>query len=128
MRCTAVFLLLLFFSSCSNRTGIPGDIIPPDSMRKIMKDIIEADQYSTQFIARDSMKRDKVKASQDLMEVIFKIHHTTRAEFKTSLNFYESRPDLNKKIFDSLMADANRRKPELYLPKPVIKTGKTPEK
>jgi len=128
MRCTAVFILLLFFSSCSNRTGIPDGIIPLDSMQKIMKDIIEADQFSVQFIARDSLKPDKVKAGQDLMEVIFKIHNITRAEFKASLNFYESRPDLNKKIFDSLMADANRRKPELYLPKPVIKSGKTPVK
>ena len=97
-------------------------------MQKIMKDIIEADQYSSQYVSRDSSRKDKVKANQDLMEVIFKIHHTTRAEFKASLNFYESRPDLNKKIFDSLMADANRRKPELYLPKPIIKSGKTPEK
>ena len=125
MRCMTVFVILLLFSSCSNRTGIPNDIIQPDSMQKIMKDIIEADQYSAQFISKDSLKRDKVKASQDLMEAIFKIHHTTRAEFKASLSFYESRPDLNKKIFDSLMADANRRKPELYLPKTMIKSGKT---
>ena len=61
MRCTAVFLLLLFFSSCSNRTAIPGDIIPPDSMQKIMKDIIEADQYSSQYVARDSLHKDKLK-------------------------------------------------------------------
>ena len=49
------------------------------------------------------------------MEAVFKIHHTTRDAFRKSLSFYESRPDLNKIIFDSLAADANRRKTELIL-------------
>ena len=128
MKCPRVIFLLLFLAACSNRSGVPNDIIPPDSMQKIMKDIIEAEQYSAQFISKDSTKRDKVKANQELMEVIFQVHHITREEFKNSLSFYESRPDLNKKIFDSLVADANRRRPELYLPKPVAKPGKLPEK
>jgi hypothetical protein len=122
------FILLLFFAACSNRTEIPGDIIPPDSMRRIMKDIIIAGEYSDQYISKDSTRPDKKKANQELFEAIFKIHHTTREEVKKSLSFYESRPDLNKKIFDSLAADANRRRTELYLPRPIKKPGKVPEK
>jgi hypothetical protein len=118
------FLLL---AACSNRTSIPGDIIPPDSMQQILKEIIMAGQYSEIYIANDSTRTDKRKANQELLEEIFRIHHTTRDEVKKSLSFYESRPDLNKKIFDSLTADANRRKTEMYLPRPV-KTGKLPEK
>jgi hypothetical protein len=86
-------------------------------MQKIMKDLILAGEYSIQYIAKDSTKKDKVKANQDLMETVFKIHHTTKDAFKESLSFYESRPDLNKIIFDSLAAEANRQKPELYMPK-----------
>jgi hypothetical protein len=122
------FILLLFFASCSNRTEIPKDIIPPDSMRRIMKDIIIAGEYSEQFVSKDSTRPDKKKANQELFDAIFKIHHTTREEVKKSLSFYESRPDLNKKIFDSLAADANRRRTELYMPKPIKQPGKVPEK
>jgi Domain of unknown function (DUF4296) len=93
-----------------------------------MKDIIIAGEYSDQFISKDSTRPNKKKANQELYEAIFKIHHTSREEVKKSLSFYESRPDLNKKIFDSLAADANRRRTELYLPKPIRKPGKLPVK
>ena len=121
-----IFLSLLFIAGCSDRTGIPNDIIPPDSMRLIMKDIILAGEYSEQFITKDSTRPDKIKANQELFEDIFKVHHTTREEVKKSLSFYESRPDLNKKIFDSLAAYANRRRTELYIPKPLTKRDSVP--
>jgi hypothetical protein len=116
-----IFFLFVCLTACSNRTSIPKDILPPDSMQKIMNDIILAGEYSAQYISKDSLKPDKLKANQDLMESIFKLHHTTRAVFKQSLNFYQSRPDLNKNIFDSLAADANRHKTELYGPRPTVK-------
>ena len=97
-------------------------------MQRILKDVIIADEYSTQYISKDSLRPDKVKASQELLDGIFKIHHVTREEFKNSLSFYESRPDLNKNIFDSLSADMNRRKTELYLPKPIVKPKPVPVK
>ena len=121
MRLAAVFLFVFFVSSCSNRTGIPKDILPLDSMQGIMKDIIMASQYSSQYISRDSLIRDKMKANQELLEDIFKIHHTTREDFKHSLDFYESRPDLNKKVFDSLSAFASIHQKDLYLPKALSK-------
>jgi hypothetical protein len=122
------FFLLALISACSNRTGIPKDIIPPDSMRLIMKDIIIAGEYSEQYIAKDSTRPDKMKASQELFDEVFKVHHTSREKVRESLSFYESRPDLNKKIFDSLAADANRRKTELYLPKPIKTPNQLPAK
>ncbi|HEY4937108.1 MAG TPA: DUF4296 domain-containing protein, partial [Puia sp.] len=118
----------VYLAACSNRTSIPKDIIPPDSMQKIMREVIMAGEYSVQYISKDSLKPDKLKANQDLMEDIFRLHHTTRAAFKQSLNFYESRPDLNKIIFDSLAADANRHKQELYGPRTNVKPIPVPVK
>ena len=128
MKRLTVLFLVVFLAACSNRDDIPNDIIPPDSMCSIMKDVIIAEQYSNQYIAKDSLKRDKLKANQDLLEGIFKIHHTTRMEFKNSLTFYESRPDLNKRIFDSLAADASRHKADLYTPRTLIKPLPVPVK
>jgi lipoprotein NlpI len=112
----AIFLFLLFMASCSNRNGVPNNIIAPDSMANIMKDVILAESYSSQYVLKDSLKKDKVKANQDLLEDIFKLHHISRTDFKNSLAFYESRPDLNKKIFDSLNTDQARHRNDLYAP------------
>ena len=90
-------------------------------MQVILKDVIMAEQFSAVYLIKDSVKHDKVKANQDLLEVIFKIHHISKESFRESLLFYESRPDLNKKIFDSLSAYGNRRRVELYAPKPLTK-------
>ena len=90
-------------------------------MQNILIDVIMAEQYSTLYISKDSLKTDKVLANQNLLETIFKIHHVSKDNFQASLHFYESRPDLNKKIFDSLAAYANLHRPELYRPKPIAK-------
>lgn len=122
----AIVLLGLFIVSCTNRTGIPKDIIPPEAMQGIMLDLVMASQYTVQHISRDSLIRDKIKANQELLEEVFTIHHTTRKAFRQSLNFYESRPDLNKKIFDSLSAYANRHQKDLYKPSPITKPHAVP--
>jgi len=118
-----VFFIMILFAACSNRSSVPGDIIPMDSMTVIMKDIIIANEYSLVNIPKDSTKKDKILANQQLLDGVFKIHHVTRESFQNSFQFYESRPDMNKVIFDSLSAYANRHKTELYrplkIPKPV---------
>jgi hypothetical protein len=115
------FFLIFLFTACGNRAGISKDIIPPDSMTKIMKDIIMAEEYSNQYILKDSLRTDKRMANQDLLEAIFALHHTNRKTFQESLNYYESRPDQNMKIFDSLSSYANQHRAELYAPKPLVK-------
>jgi hypothetical protein len=117
----AAFCMLVLMVSCSNRTAIPNDVLPPDSMQVIMRDVVMASEYSGQFVAKDTTQKDKTKANQDLLDRIFQIHHISRESFKHSLLFYESRPDLNQKIFDSLSAYANREQKDLYRPKPIIR-------
>ena len=123
MKQLPVFFIMILFAACSDRSSVPGDIIPIDSMTVIMKDIIIANEYSMVNIPKDSTKKDKILANQQLLDGVFKIHHVTRESFQNSFRFYESRPDMNKTIFDSLSAYANRHKTELYrplkIPKPV---------
>jgi len=123
-----VFFIMILFAACSNRSSVPGDIIPMDSMTLIMKDIIIANEYSLASFPKDSTKKDKILANQQLLDGVFKIHHVTREIFENSYQFYESRPDMNKTIFDSLSAYANRHKTELYRPlkiqKPVSPAAK----
>lgn len=128
MKHLSVICIVILFAACSNRSSVPGDIIPLDSMIMIMKDIIIANEYSLANIPKDSTKKDKILANQQLLDGVFKIHHITRESFQSSYQFYESRPDMNKTIFDSLSAYANRHKTELYrpmkIPKPVSPAAK----
>jgi hypothetical protein len=123
-----VFFIMILFVACSNRSSVPGDIIPLDSMTVIMKDIIIANEYSLAYVQKDSTKKDKMLANQKLLDGVFKIHHVTRKSFQNSYRFFESRPDMNKTIFDSLSAYANRHKTELYrplkIPKPAPSVAK----
>jgi hypothetical protein len=116
-----IFFIVANLAACTDRTSVPKNIIQPATMQKILKDVIIAGVYSDQFITKDTLKHDKRKANNELMDSVFKLHKITREEFKESLSFYESRPDLNKMIFDSLAADANRHKPELFAPKPSVR-------
>jgi hypothetical protein len=118
-RLTVLFVMIM--AGCSNRSSVPNDIIQPDSMQRIMKDVILAEQYSVQYLPKDSLKPDKLVANEELLEAIFKVHRITREEFKKSLQFYESRPDMSKKIFDSLSDDANRHRQPPANPKPMVK-------
>jgi hypothetical protein len=125
---TVLFGLIIFFASCSNRTSVPKDILEPDSMRNIMKDVIVADAYSSMYIVKDTTKHDKTKAAQDLLEAIFRIHHTSREAFQKSLVFYESRPDLGKNLFDSLSSYATTHRNDIYRPAATTITAPKPGK
>ncbi|HEX3768424.1 MAG TPA: DUF4296 domain-containing protein [Puia sp.] len=119
-RLPEIFILVLL-TACSNRSSIPPDIIPLDSMTVIMKDVIIANEYAITYIPKDSTKKDKILANQGLLDGVFKIHHITRESFENSYRFYESRPDMNKTIFDSLSAYANRHRTDLYRPLKIQK-------
>lgn len=120
-----IFVLCLCFSACMDRNVVPSGIIQPDSMRVILKDVIMVDQYALQYLFKDSVKKDSshrnVKLEiRQLYETVFKLHTVTRDEFRKSLDFYDSRPDLIKTMFDSLAAYETRHRNDLYKPNSTL--------
>ena len=128
MKILTLFTIMILLAGCSNRSGTPSGIIPPDSMTTIMKEIIMVNEYSLVYITKDSLKKDKILANQELLDGVFKIHHISRQTFEESLRFYDSRPDMNKTIFDSLSAYANRHRTDLYRPLKIQKPVSAPAK
>ena len=113
--CIAGSLLIFLFIACTNKDKIPSDVLSRDEMEKVMWDMIQADRFSSQFLERDSVARKNIKTETlKLYERVFQIHKITREEFVHSFKFYLSRPDLNKVLFDTLSARANRRRAEVY--------------
>lgn len=117
-----ILLLLTSFISCS-RKDQKKNILPEKEMREVMWDLMRADQYVAAFLPHDSAhnKRDQ---SIKLYEEIFQIHKITREQFKTSFDYYSSRPDLFQPIVDSL-AQKKFESPHARPPRAVRKDSLT---
>ncbi|WP_315817577.1 DUF4296 domain-containing protein [Paraflavitalea speifideaquila] len=107
--------LVILFVACTNKNKIPKDVVPQEQMEKVMWDMIQADRFSSQFLERDSAARKNIKIETlQLYERVFQIHKITKDEFVHSFEFYLSRPDINRVLFDTLAARANRRRADVY--------------
>jgi hypothetical protein len=113
-------LLIMLSMACSDKNKIPSDVLSREEMKKIMWDMIQADRFSAQFLERDTSKNVKTETFK-LYEQVFKLHKITREKFVHSYKFYLSRPDINKEMFDSLAAFANRQRVEVYKPVDSLK-------
>lgn len=116
-RLWAFFLIfgLGAFVACINKNKIPSDVLPREEMEKVMWDMIQADRFSSQFMERDSTLRKNIKIENlKQYERVFQLHKVTREEFVHSFKFYLSRPDINRVLFDTMAARANRRRTEVY--------------
>ncbi len=121
MRLAVISFCLLLLAACTNDGGVPRDIIGRDEMGKILWDVIQADQFSTIYLAKDSSKTNVKAETMKLYEEVFRLHHITREEFQKSYQYYLSHPDISKVMFDSLSARASKRRPEIYQHPPKLK-------
>ena len=95
------FAVLLFVSfSCRSKTSVPEGILPIPQMTNLLWDVILADGLASYRYPADTLKR--FDTSVVLYQQIARAHQTTQQQFKKSLQFYESRPDLLQIIVDSL--------------------------
>jgi hypothetical protein len=113
MRLFLLIALIGFLISC-NKSRVPKGVLPPDKMEKVLWDMIQADRYAIQYLARDSAKIDVKAETFKLYEEIFRIHNTNREEFRKSFNYYLERPQLNEAIYDSMGTKATRLREEMY--------------
>lgn len=102
-----IFVLVILFSilSCNTDKDIPKGILPPEKMQYIMWDMMQADglvSYSFDTMMRKPAKR------MELYNTALNTHKLSQEEFRKNIQFYESRPDLLKIVFDSLQQMALR--------------------
>ncbi|HEX6432271.1 MAG TPA: DUF4296 domain-containing protein [Niastella sp.] len=113
--CLSAFVWCLI--SCTDKDKIPAGVLPKDKMQKVLWDVIQAERFRETFI-KDSSKDLKAETFK-LYAQVFEIHKVTKDEFVKSYKFYMSRPDIARDMFDSLATQANRRREEMYKPKPL---------
>jgi hypothetical protein len=112
-----ISICCLSFLGCSDDDTIPEKIIPQKEMQTILWDLLLADRYTSQYIAKDTTKKIKIE-NLKLYDQVFQVHKITKAQFIESFDFYLQRPDLTKVMFDSLSAGANSKRGEVYLSAP----------
>ena len=118
MRCPIRLFLtiscLSFLAGCSGPDSPPSGILSREKMQQVLWDMIEADQYTQLFLSRDSAKIDVKAVTAGHYEQIFLLYKTTRKQFDKSIQFYFSRPDIAKPLFDSLSVMGIRKRTEQF--------------
>jgi len=100
--CALTCLLLI---SCSG-SKVPKDVLPPQKMQAVLWDAMLADEMADYYVRKDSL--NALSKHAELYQQVFTIHKISKDDFKKSLRFYESHPDLLKPIFDSLQKKSEK--------------------
>lgn len=109
---------LLF--ACSSPTNVPEGIKNVDEMKPLVYDLMRADEYINNFVLRDTAKT-RSKEQKRMYEQVFASYQISPADFYKSWSYYQQHPDINKILFDSLDAYANRLRNDQLAPKEVPK-------
>lgn len=115
-RLAAAGVFIFILAGCTDHNKIPKGIMAQEKMQKVLWDMMLVDRYATNFILnqpKDSFDVKKEKAMV-LYEQVFRLNKITKDEFLTSYKFYLGRPDLTKKLFDTISSRADRQRDQLY--------------
>jgi hypothetical protein len=111
-RCLIYIVLIFLVTACTIKDKkIPEDIMPVNKMKLIVWDLIQAGAYASSLKEKDTSIKNINTAY--LAEVL-KLHNVNKNDFFKSFNFYQQHPTLNKELFDSVSAYAQRQRTELY--------------
>ncbi len=107
-----VFVLSIAFVACSSGDNkIPKDVLPVDKMKLIIWDLTQAGSYANYLKEKDTSSKS---LNTMYMAEVLKMHHISKEDFFKSFKFYQSDPSLNKVLFDSVSAYAQRQRAEMY--------------
>jgi hypothetical protein len=100
---------LALMSSCGNKEKLPAGILKPAKMQAVLWDVIKADVFTTDYIKKDTAKNSTAE-NLKLQQQIFSIHKISKADFYKSYDYYKSNTVVFKKVVDSMIAQAERKK------------------
>lgn len=109
-----LFLLMMGFATACGKSDRPKDLIPEPKMERVIWDMVQADEFITNYVLKDSAKVNVNAERYRLYEKVLGLHSITKEQFQKSYTYYASRPRDSKLLFDSLAARANRRIQESY--------------
>ena len=99
--------LAIYFIACSEKQGIPKNIIQPKMMQSIIWDNVRATVYATEFLKKDSMKNDSIELL-NMQETIFRHYKVSRKMYEKSCQYYLQNPSKFNPILDSIYAQKGK--------------------
>lgn len=117
-RLLLIILGALVFGSCGNNDQVPAGVLKPDKLQAVLWDVIRAEAFTAEFIKKDSSKNAGLE-SEKLLQQVFAIHKTTKAEFYKSYNYYKSNTPEFTVILDSMISKAQTEDTRKTFSKPL---------
>ncbi|HEY4209683.1 MAG TPA: DUF4296 domain-containing protein [Puia sp.] len=114
MRIIAGLLCIVLIAGCSDKDKVPSGVLDKEKMSGVLWDMMQADQYATTYLIKDSAKVNVKMETLKLYEEVFRLHKVSRDEFRKSFQYYQDHPDITRTMFDSLIARGNRMRSESY--------------
>lgn len=95
-------IVWLFILGCSNQQDVPTTVLPPHKMQAVLWDMFRAGNFVTsyQLTADTSLKRDREQIKW--FNRVLYVHQVSELQFKKSMEYYKTHPDLLSTIMDSL--------------------------
>jgi hypothetical protein len=106
---TIYILAFAFVLLVSCNSGTPKNVLPVNTMKVVMFDMLKADEWYARKLAGDTLML-RIKDDIPLYEQVFAVHKLTKKEFFDSYHYYEAHPIAYKELVDSLESYANIQK------------------
>ena len=108
-------ILILFvglMAACTSEDKkIPDDVLPVDSMKLVVWDLIQAGSLASVLKEKDTTIK---KLNTAYFAEVLKLHKISKENFFKSFDFYQAHPSLNGQLFDSINNYAQRRRGDIY--------------
>jgi Domain of unknown function (DUF4296) len=114
-RIAIVVLTALTLVSCKKKLT-EDDVLPLNVMKVVLWDMNTADTWFNQISNTDSLHKTR-KMNIQLYEQVFVSNKTTKKQFYTSYQYYQTKPDKMKTLMDSVVAYGERVKNSYKGPK-----------
>lgn len=98
-------LVIILATGC--KPGLPADVMPPEKMKMVQWDLMQADEMVEFYSAIDSIYpvADKRK---ELYAHVLQLHKISQQQLDKSLDYYTAHPHLLKKVLDSMQIMGER--------------------
>jgi len=91
----------IFLMACNSAPKVPDNVLPVQKMTDVLWDMMLADELVVTNVPIDT-GTVRFDTSMLLYGQIAEAHKTTQQQFKQSIDYYKTRPDLMKVILDTL--------------------------
>jgi len=103
MRTTLLIVCGCFLlPACKSKDRLPEHILPKEKMEAVLRDMMRADQFLTDFVFSRDTSFNKKAESVRLYRKVLAIHQVSKEEFRESFSYYRSHPGLLKAVLDSI--------------------------